>query len=81
MGSPGASGIIFPHIDTAEDARLAVSKCRYACSGGERSLSPSALIAGGSDMVPPSTTHESVADAHIAVICQIESQVGATGRT
>ncbi|CAD6498768.1 BgTH12-04428 [Blumeria graminis f. sp. triticale] len=68
----GASGIIFPHIDTPEEAAEAVRKCRYACSGGDRSLSPSALVAGITD-VAPGSSHERVADANIAVICQIES--------
>ncbi|KAF8542581.1 HpcH/HpaI aldolase/citrate lyase family protein [Trichophaea hybrida] len=69
----GAAGIIFPHIDTPKEAAKAVAKCRYPYAGGERSLSPSALIAGATDMAPPGSCHEKVADAHIAVIVQIES--------
>jgi len=69
----GAAGIIFPHIDTPEEAAVAVAKCRYAYSGGERSRSPFALIAGLTDMAPPGSSHERVADENIAVICQIES--------
>lgn len=72
----GAAGIVFPHIDTPQQARIAVSKTKYAYSGGERSLSPSALIAGASDMAPAGSSHERVADEHVAVICQIESKVG-----
>jgi 2-keto-3-deoxy-L-rhamnonate aldolase RhmA len=71
----GAAGIIFPHIDTPEEAAFAVSKCKYACSGGERSLSPCALIAGATDMAPNGSSHERVADENIAVICQIESKL------
>lgn len=73
----GAAGIIFPHIDTPEQAAEAVSKCRYAHpdSTGDRSLSPCALIPGVTDMAPPGSSHERVADSHIAVICQIESPV------
>ena len=71
----GAAGIIFPHIDTPEQAAEAVSKCRYACSGGDRSLSPCALIPGITDIAPPGLSHTLVADAHIAVICQVESPV------
>jgi hypothetical protein len=71
----GAAGIIFPHIDTAEQAAEAVSKCRYATSGGDRSLSPCALVSGITDTAPQGLTHDRVADSHIAVICQIESQV------
>ncbi|POS85810.1 hypothetical protein EPUL_001061, partial [Erysiphe pulchra] len=69
----GAAGIVFPHIDTPEEAALAVSKCRYACSGGDRSLSPSALIAGITDIAPDNSSHAHIADRNIAVICQIES--------
>ncbi|ETW74982.1 hypothetical protein HETIRDRAFT_332496 [Heterobasidion irregulare TC 32-1] len=72
----GAAGIVFPHIDTPQQARIAVSKTKYAYSGGERSLSPSALIAGASDMAPEGSSHERVADEHVAVICQIESKLG-----
>lgn len=68
----GASGIIFPHIDTPEEAAEAVRMTRYAYSGGERSLSPFGLLPGITDLAPGSS-HERVADAHIAVICQIES--------
>lgn len=77
----GAAGIIFPHIDTPEDAAIAVSKCRYAYSGGDRSLSPSALIAGVTDIAPPGKSHLHVADENIAVIVQIESQVSQCSRT
>lgn len=73
--SIGAAGIVFPHIDTPEEAALAVSKCRYACSGGDRSLSPSALIAGITDIAPDGLSHTHVADRNIAIICQIESPV------
>ncbi|KAA8894296.1 HpcH/HpaI aldolase/citrate lyase family protein [Sphaerosporella brunnea] len=69
----GAAGIIFPHIDTPEEAARAVEKCKYPYSGGDRSLSPSALIAGATDLAPPGYDHLRVADAHIAVIVQIES--------
>ena len=71
----GAAGIIFPHVDTAAQAAACVAKVKYPYSGGERSLSPSALIAGATDMAPPGSSHEIVADRHIAVICQIESTV------
>lgn len=71
----GAAGIVFPHVDTPEEAAVAVAKCRYAYSGGERSLSSSALIAGLTNIAPPGSSHERVADENIAVICQIESAV------
>ncbi|CAD6498772.1 BgTH12-04432 [Blumeria graminis f. sp. triticale] len=70
----GAAGIIFPHIDTPEEAAEAVRVTRYAYSGGERSLSPFTLLPGITDLAPGSS-HELVADAHVAVICQIESAI------
>lgn len=70
----GAAGIVFPHIDTPEEAAEAVYRCKYASTGGHRSLSPSALLSGVTDIAPGSS-HEQVADKHIAVICQIESSV------
>ncbi|KAF8586897.1 HpcH/HpaI aldolase/citrate lyase family protein [Ramaria rubella] len=72
----GAGGIIFPFVNTAEEAALGVSKVKYPYAGGERSLSPSALIAGATDMAPPGSSHPKVADEHIAIICQIESVMG-----
>lgn len=75
MVTVGAAGIIFPHIDTPEQAAEAASKCRYASSGGCRSLSPCALVPGITDTAPPGSSHDRVADAHIAVFCQIESQL------
>lgn len=54
----GALGIIFPMINTAEDAARAVSACRYP-PAGERSLGPigAGLLHGG-DYVP--TANDSV---------------------
>ncbi|GFF51086.1 5-keto-4-deoxy-D-glucarate aldolase [Aspergillus udagawae] len=69
----GAGGIIFPHIDTPEQAAEAVSKCRYAYSNGDRSLAPAVLVPGVTDGAPPGSSHERVADDNIAVIIQIES--------
>lgn len=71
----GAAGIVFPHINTPEQAAEAVSKCRYPYSGGTRPRAPAALIAGITDGAPPGLSHEKVADRHIAVICEIESKV------
>ncbi|KAJ6017542.1 hypothetical protein N7451_000921 [Penicillium sp. IBT 35674x] len=69
----GAGGIIFPHIDTPEQAAEAVSKCRYAYSDGDRSLAPAVLVPGVTDVAPAESSHERVADNNIAVIIQIES--------
>ncbi|OJJ30831.1 hypothetical protein ASPWEDRAFT_175935 [Aspergillus wentii DTO 134E9] len=72
----GAAGIIFPHVDTPDQAAEAVRKSRYACSGGDRSLAPSALIPSIAQLAPPGTSYQQVADNNIAVICQIESPTG-----
>ncbi|KAJ4165077.1 hypothetical protein LMH87_006724 [Akanthomyces muscarius] len=69
----GAAAIVFPQIDTPAQAAAAVKKVRYAYAGGERSVSPIALINGFSNMAPPGWTSETIADRNIAVICQIES--------
>lgn len=71
----GAAGIVFPHVETAKQARAVVARTKYSSFGGTRSLSPFAHIAGITDGAPPGCSHESVADEHIAVICQIESAV------
>ncbi|CAH0038207.1 unnamed protein product [Clonostachys solani] len=72
----GAAGIIFPQIETATEARAAVKKVRYAYSGGDRSVSPVALLDGITNIAPPGWTAETVADKNIAVICQIENVLG-----
>jgi 2-keto-3-deoxy-L-rhamnonate aldolase RhmA len=71
----GAAGIVFPQIDTAADARAAVQKVKYAYGGGNRSISPVALLDGITNIAPPGWTSETIADRNIAVICQIESMV------
>uniref|UniRef100_A0A0B7JT47 HpcH/HpaI aldolase/citrate lyase domain-containing protein n=1 Tax=Bionectria ochroleuca TaxID=29856 RepID=A0A0B7JT47_BIOOC len=71
-----AAGIIFPQIETAAEARAAAKKVRYAYSGGDRSVSPVALLDGITNIAPPGWTAETVADRNIAVICQIESVLG-----
>ncbi|KAI9731919.1 MAG: hypothetical protein M1834_004370 [Cirrosporium novae-zelandiae] len=63
----GASGTVFPHINTLEEAAVVVLKCCYAYSGGKRSLSPSALIVGVTDIALLRTSHEKVANANVAV--------------
>ncbi|VUC27976.1 unnamed protein product [Clonostachys rosea] len=72
----GAAGIVFPQIETASQARAAVKKVRYAYSGGDRSVSPVALLDGITNIAPPGWTAETVADRNIAVICQIENVLG-----
>ncbi|KJZ77310.1 hypothetical protein HIM_03034 [Hirsutella minnesotensis 3608] len=76
MNHRGAAGIIFPQVDTATEASAAVAKVRYAYAGGNRSLSPLALLDGITNTAPPGWTAETIADRNIAVICQIESVLG-----
>ncbi|KAF5536871.1 macrophomate synthase [Fusarium mexicanum] len=71
----GAAGIVFPQIDTPDQAALAVNKVRHAYSGGSRSVSPIALLDGITNIAPHGWTSETIADRNIAVICQIESTV------
>ncbi|RDA93070.1 hypothetical protein CP533_0706 [Ophiocordyceps camponoti-saundersi (nom. inval.)] len=72
----GAAGIIFPQIESAAEASVAVQKVRYAYGGGTRSTSPLALLDGITNLAPPGWTAETIADRNIAVICQIESVLG-----
>lgn len=71
----GASGIVFPHINSRKDAMAAVNKVRYAYKGGERSLAPWALVPFLTDQAPDGHTAETISDEHVAVICQIETTV------
>lgn len=71
----GAAGIVFPQIDTPEEAAHAVHKVRYTYGGGMRSISPIALLDGITNMAPEGWTSETIADRNVSVICQIESTV------
>lgn len=66
----GAQGIIVPHIDTAEDAKRAVSYCRYP-PVGRRSLG-AAQPQLGFDSVPSDIAMQRV-DAEMLVIAMLES--------
>ncbi|KAH7205197.1 macrophomate synthase [Fusarium oxysporum] len=72
----GAAGIVFPQVDTPEQAAAAVNKVRHAYSGGSRSISPIALLEGITNIAPEGWTSETIADRNVAVICQIESTLG-----
>jgi 2-keto-3-deoxy-L-rhamnonate aldolase RhmA len=67
----GASTIMVPQIDTAEEARLAVEYCKYPPEGsrGVSPLWPMMMDVDWSDYLP-------VANAETAVIVQIESPLG-----
>lgn len=71
----GAAGIVFPQVDTPEQAAAVVSKVRYAYGGGTRSVSPFSLLDGITNIAPHGWTSETIADRNVAVICQIESTV------
>lgn len=68
----GAAGIVFPHIDDAKQAREAVRRCRYP-PAGERSLSPFSLTPRVTDSTICGSCFTDVANAHVAVVCQLES--------
>ncbi|KAG8666683.1 hypothetical protein FPOAC2_11799 [Fusarium poae] len=72
----GAGGIVFPQVDTPEQAAAAVYKVRHAYNGGMRSISPVALYDGITNIAPEGWTSETIADRNVSVICQIESDVG-----
>ncbi|KPA35232.1 macrophomate synthase [Fusarium langsethiae] len=76
MSMPGAGGIVFPQIDTPEQAATAVYKVSHAYNGGMRSISPISLYDGITNIAPEGWTSETIADRNVAVICQIESTVG-----
>jgi len=70
----GVQGIVVPHVDTVEQARLAVNSCRYAPrglrpSGGERS---NGYWRGVADMYAALAE----ADAGVTLSVQIESVAG-----
>ncbi|WVF66761.1 hypothetical protein IAT40_001503 [Kwoniella sp. CBS 6097] len=71
----GASGIVFPHISTVEQAKAAVKACRFP-PHGHRSFPPSAFQLGFNDGAPNGGgAFENWARA--AVILQIEDVEGA----
>ena len=70
----GVQGIVVPHVDSAEQARLAVASCRYAPdglrpSGGARS---NGFWRGVSDMASAIAQ----ANAQVTLSVQIESKAG-----
>ncbi|KAJ6479400.1 Pyruvate/Phosphoenolpyruvate kinase-like domain-containing protein [Mycena vitilis] len=71
----GAGGIIIPHIETVEDMNEVISACRFP-PAGHRSFPPFTFIPGVTDTTPAGETIFSVANKHVAIIPQIESQLG-----
>lgn len=64
----GAAGVLVPHVDSADDARLVVQRCRYRAGVRGYSGSPRSAEYGNIGM----STAVDLAD-QVLVICQIES--------
>lgn len=69
----GAEGVVVPHVETAEEARLIVDKCRFQ-PAGRRSL-PSPMVRLGF-RVPPAAEMMSRIEAETLVVLMIESAIG-----
>lgn len=69
----GAEGIVVPHVETADEARLVVEKCRFQ-PVGRRSL-PSPLVRLGFQ-VPPAAEMMARIEAQTLVVLMIESALG-----
>ncbi|KAF7376916.1 2,4-dihydroxyhept-2-ene-1,7-dioic acid aldolase [Mycena sanguinolenta] len=71
----GAGGLIIPHIETVEEMKAVIAACRFPPIG-HRSFSPFAFVPGVTDITPAGETVFSIANKHVALIPQIESNVG-----
>ncbi|KAI5477218.1 Phosphoenolpyruvate/pyruvate domain-containing protein [Pseudohyphozyma bogoriensis] len=71
----GASGIIFPHTETVEQAKTAIKNCRFSPIG-DRSYPPFATIPGHTDGAPEGQTMMNIYNDHAAIFMQIESVKG-----
>jgi len=69
----GAEGVVVPHVETADQARLIVGKCRFQ-PVGKRSL-PSPLVRLGF-RVPPAAEMMSRIEEETLVVLMIESAIG-----
>ena len=67
----GVSGLLVPHVDTAEDARRLLARTRFL--DGERGFSSSPRFAGYGSMAMKSAVE---AGNGTTVMCQIESRTG-----
>jgi 2-keto-3-deoxy-L-rhamnonate aldolase RhmA len=65
----GASGVLVPHVRSAEEAAAAVAACRYS---GVRGFSPSSRA--GFYGTRPAAEHRTVSDNTTNVWCQIEDE-------
>jgi hypothetical protein len=71
----GASGIIFPHVGTPEEASLAVQLCKYP-PHGKRSMA--ALSAASLYQKKPATELKKEREDRVDVIAMIENALGAS---
>ncbi|KAJ7805415.1 Pyruvate/Phosphoenolpyruvate kinase-like domain-containing protein [Mycena olivaceomarginata] len=71
----GAGGIIVPHMETVEEMQDVINACRFP-PAGQRSFPPFTFIPGVTDTTPEGESVFSLANQHIAIIPQIESQLG-----
>ena len=69
----GAEGVVVPHVETADEARLVVEKCRFL-PAGKRSL-PSPLARLGF-RVPPAAQMMAETEKDTFVVLMIESALG-----
>lgn len=69
----GAEGVVVPHVETVEEARLIVEKCRFL-PAGKRSL-PSPLVRLGF-RVPPAAEMMARVEQETLVVLMIESALG-----
>lgn len=69
----GAEGVVVPHVETADEARLIVEKCRFQPVGKRSLPSPLARL---DFRVPPATEMMAEIEAQTLVVVMIESARG-----
>jgi len=67
----GASGLVIPHVDTADDARNVIAEVRYV--GGRRGYSGSPRSSGFGDATGSAAIERAKT---VEIMCQIESAAG-----
>lgn len=73
----GASAVVLPHTDTPEQAKAAVDAARFYTEGGHRSYPPFSMFLGIHDGDHKNNDLPWNIYNRAAVICQIESKLGA----
>ncbi|KAJ7126320.1 Pyruvate/Phosphoenolpyruvate kinase-like domain-containing protein [Mycena epipterygia] len=71
----GVGGIMIPHIETSEEVAAIIGACRFPPIG-HRSYPPFTFLPGITDITPAGETIYSLANKHVAIIPQVESQLG-----